>query len=78
MLPLTVVYDACVLYPAELRSFLMYLATAELFFARWSESIHEEWMRNIEKNRPDIDRQTLEKNQRQDERKSRWLPGHGT
>jgi len=41
-----VVYDACVLYPAPLRDFLVRLATTGLFAAKWSERIHEEWMRS--------------------------------
>ena len=45
----TVIYDACVLYPAPLRSFLMYLAVTDLYHARWTNDIHEEWMRNIVK-----------------------------
>src|SRR5713101_180173 len=40
----TVVYDACVLYPAPLRSFLMYLAMTGLYRARWTNDIHEEWI----------------------------------
>ncbi len=48
----TVFYDACVLYPAPLRDFLMWLALTELFQAKWTEKIHEEWMRNVLKNRP--------------------------
>ncbi|QSX69368.1 MAG: hypothetical protein EZY12_06995 [Dolichospermum sp. DET69] len=50
----TVVYDACVLYPAPLRDLLMWLALTDLFQAKWTEKIHEEWMNNILKNRPDI------------------------
>jgi len=50
----TVVFVACVLYPAPLRSFLMYLAMSGLFSARWSPDIHEEWMRNVRKDFPDI------------------------
>ena len=57
----TVVYDACVLYPAPLRSFLMYLAMTDLFRARWSNEIHEEWMRNVRKDYPGFDRQQAEK-----------------
>lgn len=49
-----VVYDACVLYPAALRDFLIRLATTRLFAARWSEQIHEEWMRNVQAKRPDL------------------------
>lgn len=50
----TVVYDACVMYPAPLRSLLMYLALGGQFRARWSEAIHDEWMRNLLINRPDL------------------------
>ncbi|AXA92927.1 PIN domain-containing protein [Massilia sp. YMA4] len=52
--PFTVVYDACVLYPAPLRDFLMWLALSGCFSARWSERIHGEWKRNLLKNRPDL------------------------
>jgi len=41
------VFDACVLHPAELRDFLMWLARARLFRAKWTEKIHEEWTRSI-------------------------------
>jgi hypothetical protein len=41
----TVIYDANVLYPAPLRSLLVYLATTGLFRARWTEEIHHEWIR---------------------------------
>ncbi len=51
---LTVIYDACVLYPAPLRDLLMQLALAELFQARWTAKIHDEWMRNVQANRTDI------------------------
>ncbi len=50
----TVVYDACVLYPAPLRDLLMQLALTDLFRARWTEQIHDEWMRNVLKNRPNL------------------------
>ena len=48
------VYDACVLYPAPLRDLLMQLALSDLFRARWTQDIHEEWMRNVAKERPDL------------------------
>jgi hypothetical protein len=57
----TVVYDACVLYPAPLRSLLMYLALSDQFRARWSNDIHDEWIRNLLKQRPDIDPAKLER-----------------
>ncbi|WNH53863.1 PIN domain-containing protein [Stenotrophomonas oahuensis] len=50
----TVVYDACVLYPAPLRDFLMWLGLSGRFRARWSQDIHEEWKRNLLINRPDL------------------------
>jgi hypothetical protein len=50
----TVIYDACVLYPAPLRDLLMELALTGLFQARWTERIHDEWTRNVLKNRPDL------------------------
>lgn len=40
----TVVRDACVLYPAPLRDLLMQLTLADLFRARWTERIHQEWI----------------------------------
>ena len=54
-----VLYDACVLYPAPLRDLLMQLAVADLFQARWTEEIHEEWTRNLLANRPDIKPESL-------------------
>lgn len=43
----SVIYDACVLYPAPLRDFLMRLALSGLFAARWSDDIQNEWSRNL-------------------------------
>src|SRR5579871_445107 len=54
-------YDANVLYPAELRNFLMYLAMTGLFRAKWSAEVHEEWMKNLLLNRPDLSRAQLER-----------------
>lgn len=48
------VFDACVLYPAQLRDLLMRVALSDLFKARWTEHIHDEWMRNLAAKRPDI------------------------
>lgn len=54
-------YDANVLYPAEIRNLLMHLALTGLFRAKWSADIHEEWMSNLLKNRPDLTRVQLER-----------------
>jgi hypothetical protein len=58
---LIVLYDACVLYPAPLRDLLMHLALTDLFQAKWSDRIHEEWIRNVLANRPDLSREQLER-----------------
>ena len=57
----TVLYDACVLYPAPLRDLPLRLALTDLYRARWSEAIHEEWIRAVLRNRPDLSRQQLER-----------------
>lgn len=54
MAVVTVFYDANVLYPAELRNFLMHLALIGIFRAKWSAEVHEEWIRNLLANRPDL------------------------
>jgi hypothetical protein len=60
-MPQIVVLDACILYPAPLRSFFMYMTTLDLFRARWTEAIHEEWMRNVLRARSDMTRAQVEK-----------------
>ncbi len=55
-----VVYDACVLFPASLRDFLIELATTGLFEARWTDLIHEEWIGNLLKQHKDLSREKLE------------------
>lgn len=59
--PFTAVYDACVLYPAPLRDFLMWLGLSGRFRARWSQTIHEEWKRNLLINRPDLTRAQVDR-----------------
>ncbi|WP_277963783.1 PIN domain-containing protein [Pseudomonas sp. RIT-To-2] len=57
--PFTVIYDACVLYPAPLRDLLMHLALTGVYRARWSGQIHDEWTRNVLKNRSDLTKAQL-------------------
>jgi len=57
----TVIYDACVLYPAPLRDLLMRLALTDLYRARWTDMIHDEWTRNVLKQRPDLKAEDLER-----------------
>ena len=54
MAAFTVVYDACVLYPAPLRDLLIRLAQTGLFQARWTEAILDEVFRSILADRPDL------------------------
>ncbi len=45
--PPVAVYDACVLYPFHLRNVLIQCAFDGLVEARWTDDIHDEWMRNL-------------------------------
>lgn len=58
---LTVVYDACVLYPAPLRDLLIGLSLTGLFHARWTERILDECFRAILEKRPDLRPENLER-----------------
>jgi len=49
-----VVYDACVLYPAGLRDFLLRLALTHLFQAKWTDRIHDEWIGGVLRDRHDL------------------------
>jgi hypothetical protein len=45
--PPIVIYDACVLYPFHLRNLLIQIAVEGLVIARWTDAIHEEWIRAL-------------------------------
>lgn len=45
--PAIAVLDACVLYPFHLRNILVQAATDDLIAARWTDEIHDEWVRNV-------------------------------
>ena len=47
-------FDACVLYPAPLRDLLLSVAQTGLFQAKWTDGIHDEWTRNLARNRPEL------------------------
>lgn len=55
-----VVFDACVFYPAPIRDLLLRLAQAELFRAKWTDQIHDEWINSLLKNRTDLTKEKLE------------------
>jgi hypothetical protein len=50
----TALFDACVLYPASIRDVLLSLAVTDLFRARWTEKIQDEWFEAASKARPEI------------------------
>jgi predicted nucleic acid-binding protein len=54
MTPPVVVYDACVLFSAQLRDLLMRLTLADLCAARWTDEILEEWSRNLTAKNPAV------------------------
>lgn len=55
------VLDACVLYPAPLRDVLLSVAAEGCYSPFWSPSIHNEWQRNLLKNRKDLTQEQLNK-----------------
>jgi len=48
------VLDACVLYPAPIRDALLGLASRSFYRPMWTSQIHDEWIRNLLKNRGDL------------------------
>lgn len=63
MATFTAIYDACVLYPTAIRDLLMQLATTNLFRARWTKKIQEEWQGNLLAQRPELDAAKLARTQ---------------
>jgi predicted nucleic acid-binding protein len=60
-----VVCDANVLYSIVTTDLVLSLGVAELFRPRWTRQIHEEWMRKLRANRPDLDPAKIERRQKQ-------------
>ncbi len=59
--PVTAVIDVCVLDSAPVRDFIIRLARAGLIQPRWTAEIHDEWMRNLLKNNPNITSERLDR-----------------
>ncbi|MDX1962378.1 MAG: PIN domain-containing protein [Pirellulales bacterium] len=59
--PVIALCDANVLYPAALRDLFVRLSLAGLVAFRCTDRIHEEWMRNVIQNYPDITREKVER-----------------
>lgn len=58
--PPVAVYDACVLYPFHLRNILIQCAFDGLVESRWTDDIHDEWIRNLAANTPGLSIERLE------------------
>jgi predicted nucleic acid-binding protein len=59
--PIKAVYDANVLYSAPLRDLFIRLAQADLVQARWTELIHDEWIRNVVRDYAAINREKADR-----------------
>ncbi|HEX3878024.1 MAG TPA: PIN domain-containing protein [Bryobacteraceae bacterium] len=57
----TALLDANVLYPAPVRDLLLQLAVTDIYKARWTDRIHQEWIENLLKNEPHRQRNALER-----------------
>jgi hypothetical protein len=52
--PSVAVFDACILYPFHLRNIVVQVAVDRLVEARWTDEIHDEWIRNLAADAPTI------------------------
>ncbi|GIK96233.1 MAG: hypothetical protein BroJett029_04420 [Alphaproteobacteria bacterium] len=59
--PPVAVYDACVLYPFHLRNLLVQCAVDRLIAARWTEEVHDEWIRNLSKDNANLSAERLKR-----------------
>jgi predicted nucleic acid-binding protein len=57
----TAFLDASALYPAPLRDLLLELAVADLYRAKWSNAVHDEWINALLRTRDDLTRDRLER-----------------
>jgi predicted nucleic acid-binding protein len=53
------ILDANVLYPAPVRDLLLHLASTGLYKPKWTDKIHEEWIRSLLENRTDLKEKSL-------------------
>ena len=58
--PPVAVYDACVLYPFHTRNLLVQCAVDRLVDVRWTDEIHDEWMRSLAANTPGLSLERLQ------------------
>jgi predicted nucleic acid-binding protein len=60
-----VVCDANIFYAIVTTDLILSLGVAELFRPRWTNQIHDEWMRNLLANRPNLDPTKIERRRQQ-------------
>ncbi len=58
------VLDSCVLYPPSLRDLLMRLAAVGVYEPRMTDEIHEEWIRHVLADHPEVTHAQLERTRR--------------
>lgn len=57
--PPVAIFDACILYPFHLRNIVVQAAVDRLVEARWTDAIHDEWIRNLTAKAPAIPKERL-------------------
>lgn len=60
--------DANVFYSIAATDLLVEIAKADLYRARWSERVHDEWTSHLLRNRPDLDPSRIAR------RRRAWTP----
>lgn len=58
-MPIVAVIDANVLYPAPIRDLLLHMAFLSVYQPKWSDTIQEEWTRNLLAKRSDLKKTSL-------------------
>lgn len=59
MAKFTVIFDACILYPAVVRDSAMRLAMTGLFKAHWTDQIHDEWINGLKREKDEDGNQRI-------------------
>jgi hypothetical protein len=62
--PVVAVCDACILYPFHLKNVIVQAGVDRLFYPRWTDAIHDEWMRNLISNTPGLSLDRLQATKR--------------
>lgn len=57
--PSVAVFDACILYPFHLRNIVVQAAVDRLVDARWTDAVHDEWIRSLTADVPAIPMERL-------------------